>query len=79
MIDLIQSVITDEISSVNIPYTPIEEIEDLLTTLGFNTDEPGYDDTNGWQHDFWLEYTKDDITYRLSGSWYYGNYTFSKL
>lgn len=70
----IKSVIDGEVEKVSLPFTPIEEIEEVLIKLGIDTDDAGYD-SNGWQVDFW--YTYGD--YQLSGSLHYGGFVFSKV
>lgn len=35
-------------------------------------------DTNGWQFDFWNEFSLNGIKFMLHGSLYYGDYAFTK-
>lgn len=57
----------------NLPY---DSLIDILTELGCT--RIGDYDTNGWQVDFWetVKYNKEK--YSISGSLYYGNFSFNK-
>lgn len=74
MKELLEKVINGEVKSVNLPFTPIKEIEKVLDELGVDTADCE-SDTNGWQVDFWYMYGK----YELSGSLHYGEFKFSKI
>lgn len=65
-------VINENVKSIELPFTPINEITEILKSLKINHD---YGDTNGWQVDFWHYY--DDEKYVLSGSLQYGDMKFS--
>lgn len=53
-----------------------DKADQVLKSLGF---EQKSFDSNGWQWDFWMEYSKDGNTYTLAGSgWYNDGLTFSK-
>lgn len=60
----------DSSDSFNVPYSAMNNYEVVITDLGGTNWEI---DTNGWQHDFWIDFTYEDINYRLVGSWYYGD------
>lgn len=65
---------------VNLPMCAIDDIEDVLSAMGFDINNSEMD-VNGWQVDFWLKYTyleDTNINYTLSGSLWYGNFTFYK-
>jgi hypothetical protein len=64
--------------SYNFKMQPMDDIVETMKNLGFEVDEDEID-TNGWQVDFWLYCFKDGIKYLIDGSWYYGNYKFSKV
>jgi hypothetical protein len=68
MKELLEKVINGESLYVDLPFTPIKEIEKVLK----NVDA----DTNGWQIDFWYVYENQ---YQLSGSLHYGELKFSKV
>lgn len=74
------SVILDAEKHVSLPDEVIpSEIDNyLVNTLEF---EKGELETNGWEWDFWLDFTdpKTDKKYELSGSGYCGDYSFSLL
>jgi hypothetical protein len=72
MKELLKKVINGEVESVNLPFTPIKEIERVLTELGINTSACEAD-TNGWEVDFWYTYERK---YELSGSLHYGKFEF---
>lgn len=56
-------------------YISPDEIDSYLKSKGL---EQGDLDTNGWNYDFWMNYSKDDKYYTLMGSgWYARRITFS--
>lgn len=67
MKELLEKVINGESLYVDLPFTPIKEIEKVLKELGVNTKNVDAD-TNGWQIDFWYVYENQ---YQLSGSLHY--------
>ena len=75
MKELLKKVINGEINNAQIQMSPISHIEDLLEELGINTNDNELE-SNGWQVDFWIKYEEK---YQLSGSLYYGGFTFTKL
>lgn len=60
-----------------IPMMPVSDVEDMLKKYGW---EMEWDDleTNGWEHDFWIPFIKDDDTITFGGSWFSGGYTLTK-
>lgn len=50
-------------------------VEKYLEPLGW---EKGELETNGWQYDWWLPFTKDGKSFTASGSGYDGWFLFSK-
>lgn len=45
-----------------------------MVSLGYASDL----DTNGWQYDWWLNFTKGDEKWTAYGSGYYGTFGFMK-
>lgn len=72
---LLLQVIDGEVGEVDLPFVPIEQIEEVLKELGVDI-EICDRDTNGWQVDFWNEY---DDRYLLWGSVHYGNFKFKTI
>jgi hypothetical protein len=58
-------------------FRPISEYHEMFEEEGFEINNE-FSDTNGWQLDFWDYFTKDDVTICLSGSFYYGDFKFTK-
>lgn len=56
-------------------FIPPELVEDYLVKLGW---EKGEFDTNGWEYDWWLPFTKDGKSFTASGGGFYGNFEFSE-
>lgn len=57
-------------------YAPNDIIE-YLESQGY---EKGELETNGWQVDFWVSFTKEDhTTLELTGDWFYGNMTLQEI
>lgn len=75
MKELLEKVINGESLYVDLPFTPIKEIEKVLKELGVITKNVDAD-TNGWEIDFWYVYENQ---YQLSGSLHYGELKFSKV
>lgn len=48
------------------------QIENFLLTKGFTKIDL---ESNGWDVDFVITYTKDDLVITHSGNWYYGSST----
>lgn len=75
----LKTFLEDDSSEIRLPMMPLEDIVEAMVELGFPEEDYEYD-TNGWQCDFWLEFTKTDYQYKVtfSGSLYYGGYKVSK-
>lgn len=72
-----------------IPKLRNKEIAEIYTFLApsqiFTTFEEYFDfketrdrddfDSNGWQYDYWIPFTLEDVKYQISGSGYYGTTT----
>jgi hypothetical protein len=58
---------------------PIDEIQNILVGLGFEETELEGEETNGWDVDFWYIFVHPEKgKYELTGSLWYGEYTFCK-
>lgn len=56
-------------------YISPDKIDDYLKSKGLEQDDL---DTNGWQYDFWMNYSDGTKLYTMMGSgWYAQNITFS--
>jgi len=53
---------------------PIADILEKLKTLD-NIEIGEYPETNGWQQDYWQEFTYENKPFLISGSMWYGNYS----
>ena len=56
---------------------PFGIAEDILAKAGFIFDGSEME-TNGWQVDYWINMVKDNDTYKVSGSMYYGDFKIQK-
>ncbi len=53
-----------------------DKADQVLKSLGFEQEDF---DSNGWDWDFWMGYSKDGVEYTLGGSgWYNNGLSFSK-
>ncbi len=52
-----------------------EMVCNILEPMGW---EKGELETNGWQYDWWLPFTKGSQSFTASGSGYYGGFLFAK-
>lgn len=50
-------------------------IDIYMQSLGYET---GEFETNGWQYDWWLNFTKGEENWTAFGSGYYGTFEFRK-
>ena len=71
---LIQPVLDGSKESIGIGYIPPAEVITVMEEEGYELQEDW--DTNGWDHDFWMYFIKDEKTFMFAGSWYYGSYSF---
>lgn len=55
-----------------IPVIPARVI-DFMVAQGW---EAGEMETNGWEYDWWIPFTKDGLSFTASGSGYYGGFGF---
>lgn len=89
MKDIIQAFLDDETAnSVSLEFKTLNEYSKVLAELGFNTiangslnlcNSGGNEwDTNGWQVDFWWKIHRDEKSYMLAGSLFYGKIKLSK-
>ena len=66
-------VLTGKEKSVEIPVTITpSDIADYMESLGYEQEI----ESNGWEHDFWVYYTKCNTRYVHSGCWYTGSNSF---
>ena len=72
--DLIQLVLDRKSKEVSLDYITPDQIIDYLKEYDFELEEDWM--TNGWDHDFWMNFFKDEENFMFSGSWYYGGYKF---
>ena len=71
----VNSVINGNKKQFKHKFIPPAIIKDYLTKLDW---ECGELETNGWQYDWWLTFTKEEKSYTAFGSGYYGTFEFSK-
>jgi len=75
----IEDFLKGEMEALEIPMTPIRDVEEILKELGYNELELNGDETNGWQVDFWYYfYSETQPVLLLSGSLHYGDFKLSK-
>jgi hypothetical protein len=70
----ILSVITLKEEHVQLPLIIPSELIDYLKEKGYSYDV----ETNGFQHDFWITFNKNEKKFEFVGSWFYGDYAFRK-
>lgn len=68
----LQEFLNGGLDSISIPMMPVGEVANILSENGWEMQEDW--ETNGWDHDFWIYFEKDDKKIMFFGSWYYGNY-----
>lgn len=74
--ELIETYIDSDELSLELPMTPVQEIEEILAGVGY---EHSNSDQNGWQVDFWYTYTHPERgSVVLSGSLHYGGFAITK-
>jgi len=59
----------ESLRSVDITEYSPHKVEEYLDALGWESNEDL--ESNGWDHDFWVTYTKGDYKLMFTGSWYY--------
>jgi len=73
LIDKLNDVENGEIIEMYIPYGIAE---DILENNGFEIIKEL--DTNGYQIDYWVTFSKNNIDYKVSGDMYYGSFIMTK-
>lgn len=80
----IQAVINDAVDKIEAGSTSSYSVQEFTPCDVVNyMQELGYEaqdlETNGWQVDFWQDFTKENCkTICFAGSWYFGNATLSE-
>lgn len=69
---------TEDKGSLSAPYIPMSEFKKVIKEYSgvFMTDEI---DTNGWEVGFLQPFTVFGICFQLTGSWYYGSHSVTKV
>lgn len=66
----IEALISGELKEIKDIDAPFSTVEKILSAKGYNREDV---ETNGWQVDFWVEFTKDgEPTISVSGGMWYG-------
>jgi hypothetical protein len=60
-----------KIKELEIDSCPPDVFFEILKDKGIDIDSDEWD-TNGWQYDYWQNFTHNDIKYQVSGGGYYG-------
>lgn len=77
MEELIDSIVYGHEYKVDLKGLAPNLAVEYLETLGY---EKGEMETNGWQVDFWVSFTKDGATtLEFSGDWYYGTQSLQEI
>jgi len=71
MVQDIKYLMVGKLTSVKVIGVSLGDVVTHLEELGFT--ESRDLESNGWQMDFWMQFTNGDVTYDLGGSGYYGN------
>ena len=69
----VTQVLKGEIESFECDHIPPAMIAEYMDDLGFVRSDL---ETNGWDYDWWLHFTKDGKSYTACGSGYYGWFEF---
>jgi len=75
MVEGIDSVISGKIKEFKSTNITPSMVVDYLDTFGWNTGEL---ESNGWQYDWWITFTKDNMSFTAFGSGYDGTFEFKK-
>lgn len=67
--------LVSEANKVSLENVSPNEVVDYMKTIGY--EDMGIE-SNGWQWDYWIEFNKEDKSYTLSGSGYYGDMVLSE-
>lgn len=78
-IEQLKEFLYDAVTEIKIDMVPLQDIVDDMQALGFPPESYEFE-TNGWESDFWLDYTKANYPYKVtfSGSLFFGNFKASK-
>lgn len=71
----ISSVLSGEEESFKSDFIHPQMVVDYMKREGW---KKGDLDTNGWQYDWWIPFTKGELSFTARGSGYYGTFEFSK-
>lgn len=75
MREIIENFLNGERESIPLQVHPIQTYSEILKSFGYEH----YDsEQNGWQVDFWENFSKGDKSITLSGSLWYGQYNLTK-
>lgn len=76
MRNLLLKKIENEDEVIECKHLPLSLIVEVMESLGYEMDEI---ETNGWEVDYWTEFKKDYITYKVSGGLVYGDCKIEKV
>lgn len=78
-IEQLKEFLYNDATELKIDMVPLDSIVTDMNTLGFPPENYEFE-TNGWESDFWLDYTKANYPYKVtfSGSLFFGNFKASK-
>lgn len=76
MRNLLLKKIENEDEVIECKHLPLSLVVEVMESLGYEMDEI---ETNGWEVDYWTEFKKDDITYKVSGGLVYGDCKIEKV
>lgn len=74
--NLLLKKIENEDEVIECKHLPLSLIVEVMESLGYEMDEI---ETNGWEVDYWTEFKKDNITYKVSGGLVYGDCKIEKV
>lgn len=65
---------------IELGHFPFSMLNKIMEKLDWRIDNEAGVDTNGWEVDYWIEYThpKYDFKYNVSGSLFYGSLKIEK-
>lgn len=77
---LVKSALYDCPDKLELGHFPFSMLNKIMEKLGWRLDDGAGIDTNGWEVDYWIEYThpKYDFKYSVSGSLFYGGLKIEK-
>jgi hypothetical protein len=68
--------IENEEKVIECKHLPLSLIVEVMESLGYEMQDI---ETNGWEVDYWTEFKKEDITYKVSGGLVYGDCKIEKV